>query len=170
MANDKDNTPSNPAADAATSVIPRSSGVQREAFINALGQAVLEVLSGGPPQSSAEALAEPHLSQPISAEKFSEALTQLNEAGWKFDTSYPVARLIPSKSEMSEESWTSFNELRKEHPLLPYEVAEVVLSALTGNLPDSARIANQEELRDKQAVVERYVITDSLREEFFLRD
>jgi hypothetical protein len=105
--------------------------------------------------------------EPISPAQFKEALEALRHAGWTFDESARL-RLLEDVPEGAEDRQV-LDELRTRYPYLPREVAELLLSHLTGNKADQAIVGPAEYLRQKQEVVQRLVVTEELRERFYLR-
>lgn len=131
-----------------------------------LAEALRKLLDETPPSVAPSAAR-----QPMQAAEFVDALARIHASGWSFDLSGQLSgQLIRSStSTPSPDDYAVVEELQERCPNLPREVAEIALSLLTGNEPDAAIVGEGADLSAKRAAVERFVMTDELRERFYLR-
>lgn len=103
----------------------------------------------------------------MSIEDFGDALRSLYEAGWAFDESARLHRRTDAIA--SSEHVAILTELQERHPDLPREVREITWSVLAGGKPDAEIVGPDEYRSAKQKLVQKFVITEELRERFYLR-
>lgn len=104
---------------------------------------------------------------PMRASELEDALEELRAAGWTFDA---TGRLRKQDETGRLEHRESLTELQERYPYLPREVAELLFSLLTGHDPDPGIVGSlQEDVRAKLELIQRIVLTEELREEFYLR-
>jgi hypothetical protein len=139
---------------------------ERQRLVQKAGELLLSVLDSQRPKG----VRTSESGKATTASEFVAALERLDGAGWAFDASSSPA-LLCRVSDMppSAEDQAVLGELQERYPFLPEEIAEIALGILTGNKIISEIDNEIENVRAKSEVVERLVLTEEVRERFYLR-
>ena len=107
--------------------------------------------------------------QPLTASQFEDALQKLHDAGWSFDEQGVLRRRkgatvvpAPADTDIAE-------HLRERYPNLSREVSELLWAELAGYQPAPEIVGDTRDLPDKRRAVAHYMVTEELREGFYLR-
>lgn len=128
-------------------------------------QALREALRASLPEDPAPDSAQ---EEPISAEEFAAALESLHKTGWTFDEAARLRRIDDGPANAGNQR--DLIALQERYPYLPGEVRELLWFLLTGNDPDPEIVGPSDEIAMKCEVLQRLVLTDALRERFYLRE
>lgn len=105
----------------------------------------------------------------LSPEEFRDALQKLDALGltWTADR---VPQIKPKQSVSDEVFLTEdFDKIREDYPYLPVELSAIVFHVLTGSQPSTILVGDQESLQKKAELVERFIITQAYKSEFFFK-
>jgi len=104
----------------------------------------------------------------LSFEEFTVALTELFDAGWKFEMSTPIRLVQRSQAPPDVDA---LENIRTKYPSLPEEVGALCRSTLTGEPPPKAIFGDDDNATArKQGLVERTILDKDSRERFFLQE
>lgn len=106
---------------------------------------------------------------PLSADEFSSILQRIDALGLTWTGDVPPK--IKQKSAESTEAYSNdeFQEIRRNYPGFPRELARVILYALTGEQGASSSLGNKDDLEKKITAVRGLISNTEFRSEFFFK-
>ena len=107
--------------------------------------------------------------QPLTPEQFEDGIKRLDDLGLTF--SVDLFPNIKSKGEDSPDiiDAEEFENIQDDYPILPREVGLVAHNTITGNSHGIDLLGGREFFERKSEIVERLVLTDKYREDFFFQ-
>lgn len=107
--------------------------------------------------------------KPLTPEQFQDGLERLDKLGLTF--SVDLSPSLKPKDESSPDiiDAEEFEDIQNKYPILPREVGLVAHNTITGNSHGIDLLGGQEFFEKKSEIVERLILTDKYREDFFFQ-
>lgn len=107
--------------------------------------------------------------RPLTPAQFEDGIKRLDALGLTF--SVDLFPSIKSKNESSPDiiDAEEFEDIQDSYPILPREVGLVAHNTITGNLHGLDLLGGREFFESKSEIVQRLVLTDKYREDFFFQ-
>jgi hypothetical protein len=112
---------------------------------------------------------DPEEVPPLTPEQFRDALQRLDDLGltWTADRTPRVkAKTKETDLQLASEE---FHKVRKEYPRLPRELSAITFHFYSGSPVPEETIGNEEVLKEKIEIAQRFFLTEEHRSEFFFK-